>query len=226
MYTPAGAAEDEERRQPGDGAARPCRAARRLLAAALTLSVTWSILVLYAMITPVYRVQGAPVEATIAFLSHSVTYLGHRVSIPVLGALAVQLVPVLAASLVIATLSIYSLLVLLASREPGPNQAAAALLAALVALASTGPLTGADRVAGAVARILTTGLRYPINAGYIDLGRAAVVPGPAHYLVAGPHGVLMWLAAAMTALAAVGSVAVDECRARGAEEAEPGQGAF
>lgn len=204
---------------------RGCGRARSLLLASHTLAVTWSILVLYAMISPVYRVYGGPARATIAFLAYSATYLGHRVNIPVLDALAVQLVPVLAASLAVAMFSVYSLLGLLGAREPGPGAEASALLAALVALASTGPLTGADRVAATVAHLLTTGTRYPVNAGYIDLGRAVAVPGPAHHLAAGLHGALAWVAAALTMLAATASLAAEECRAQGApEEAELGLG--
>ncbi len=205
---------------------RGCGTARNLLIASHTLTVTWSILALYAMISPVYRVRGGPAEATIAFLAYSATYLGHRINIPVLDALAVQLVPVLAASLTIAMFSVYSLLGLAGAREPSTGAEAAALLASLVALASTGPLTGADRVAAAVAHLLTTGTRYQVNAGYIDLGRAVAVPGPAHYLAAGLHGALAWGAAALTLLAIAGSLAAEECRAQSpTEEPELGLGA-
>ena len=189
----------------------PCRKGTLLLIAAHTLALLWGLMVVYALIAPDYSVRGTAVEATIALLDHHVNYLGHSIRIPALDSLRIQLVPVLMAAVFSIASSLYSLADLASKRRPTLISMSSALLSALMALVSAGPLLGADRVAEAVARALTQGTRYPVNAGYIDLGTAEIHTCPAHSIIAGLHGAAAWVAIALIVLAAAADTEAETC---------------
>ncbi len=182
-----------------------------LTAAANAATAAWGMLSLYAIYTPLLRAEAPGFKAVIALSWYHIEVLGKTINVPALDRMATLLFPVVAAS-VYAVIAAAASSALLAASLAGRHGAEKGQLitpvyiAAVVAVASTGPLLAARRLVHATLQGLVKGWYGITNAGEIELYKPEPQPLLADQLLAGFFSPATTLAVAAAALAAVAAL--------------------